>query len=336
MKKKVISLILAAVLTLGLFAGCGGGDSGSSGGLSVLRNAVMTGQLDYYATKIGLWQGIFEKHGIDLQTTEFVAGINTIDAVVNGMADVGMMADYAAVNRLGNTLNETDLRIFSELTGEGAQIGGLYVAPQYADDLSKLDGSEGFMTMVGTVGDYYVSQSIEYLGLDESKQNIIPTDSTQTQLALASTGEASAVVATGPSGKYLEEQGWVLAVTSEQIGIETGAYFLARESYIAENKELLANYLLALDESAQYIDDHLDKCAEYLASETGVLAENFKLEWTTYKIQNGFSEEAAVHLEDIEEWAFQHGKFETDYNIRDFIVTDAVAIAFPDKVTIQK
>ena len=117
MKKRIISLAAAAVFVLGTLAGCGNSstqttdktassDASSSGGdLVTVRDAVMTGQLDQYATEIGLWQGIFEKYGIDLQTTEFVAGINTIDAVVNGTADIGMMADYAAVNRLGNTLD---------------------------------------------------------------------------------------------------------------------------------------------------------------------------------------------------------------------------------------
>ena len=183
MKRKVISIVLTAALVAGALAGCGESGQGNASqksdsgkDLVVLRDAVMTGQLDQYATEIGLWQGIFEEHGIDLQTTEFVAGINTIDAVVTGTADIGMMADYAAVNRLGNTLKENDLQIFSELSGAGALTGGLYVAPKYVDNLEALDGSEGFITQTGTVSDYYVSQAIEYLGFDEDKQNIVNSE----------------------------------------------------------------------------------------------------------------------------------------------------------------
>lgn len=342
MKKKVISILLTAVLAVGAHTGCGSSGNNSSQtsdsgkDLVVLRNAVMTGNLDQYAAEVGVWQGIFEEHGIDLQITEFVAGINTIDAIVNGTADIGNMADYAAVNRLGNTLNETNLQIFSELSGKGAKTGGLYVAPDYVDNLAALDGSEGFLTMTGTVSDYYVSQAIEYLGLDESKQNIINTDSYQTQLSLAQTGGASAIVATGSNAKYLEDYGWQQVVSSSELGIETGAYFLAKEGFIAENKELLAEYLKAVYESAQYIDAHLDESAEYLEGKLGVKAEDFKLQWQTYQIKTGFSEEAALHLEQIEDWAYAHDKFDTDYEVRDFIVTDVVDIAFPENVTIQK
>ena len=247
-----------------------------------------------------------------------------------------MMADYAAVNRLGNTLKENDLQIFSELSGAGALTGGLYVAPKYVDNLEALDGSEGFITQTGTVSDYYVSQAIEYLGFDEDKQNIVNSDSSQTTLSLAQSGGASAIVATGSNAKYLEDYGWQQVVSSSELGIETGAYFLAKEGFIAENKELLAEYLKAVYESAQYIDAHLDESAEYLEGKLGVKAEDFKLQWQTYQIKTGFSEEAALHLEQIEDWAYAHDKFDTDYEVRDFIVTDVVDIAFPENVTIQK
>ena len=356
MKKRVISLAATAVFILGALSGCGSTSSDNStqttketteetassdastsdGDLVTVRDAVMTGQLDQYATEVGLWQGLFEKYGIDLKTTEFVAGINTIDSVVSGTADIGMMADYAAVNRLGNTLDATDLKIFSQISGGGtAQSGGLYVDPKYADDLESLDGSEGFMYQEGTVSYYYASKCIEYLGLDESKQNLINTDSSQTRLALIQKGGASAVYANGSEANYIEDAGWVLAATSQEIGIQTGTYFLATDKYISENKEVLAKFLQAIDESTQYISDHLDESAEYLEGKLGIKAEDFKANWVNYSFEPGFSEEATQHLEDIELWGFEHGSFPKDYNIRDFITTEAVDIAYPDKVTLK-
>lgn len=349
MKKRIIGIIAAAAIATGILAGCGSSTStstASSAGttesadgkeLVTIRDAVMTAELDQYATEIGLWQGIFEEHGIDLQTTEFVAGVNTIDAVVNGMADIGMMADYATVNRLGNTLENTNLKIFSPISaGRVAKAGGLYVAPQYADDLSSLDGSEGFMYQEGTVYYYDVCKAIDYIGLEEADQKLINTDSAQTRLALIQKGDASAVYAGGSEGLYIEEEGWVLAAQASDIGIKLGTYFLATDEYINENKEILAEYLKAVYESVQYIDAHLDECAEYLEGKLGKRAEDFKADWLNYTFDPGFSEEAAAHLDEMEQWAYEHGSFDTDYNIRDFIDTQVVEIAFPDDVTIVK
>ena len=99
---------------------------------------------------------------------------------------------------------------------------------------------------------------------------------------------------------------------------------------------MLAKFLEAIDESTQYINDHLDESAEYLESKLGVKAEDFKANWENYSFDPGFSEEATAHLDDIEKWAYEHGSFDKDYNIRDFITTDVVKIAFPDNVTIKE
>ena len=186
---------------------------------------------------------------------------------------------------------------------------------------------------IGFVGGFNVGR--EYLGLDESKQNLINTDSSQTRLALIQKGGASAVYANGSEAKYIEEAGWVQVATSQEIGIQTGSYFLSTDKYISENTDTLAKFLQAVDESTQYINDHLDESAEYLADKLGLKAEDFKENWKNYSFEPGFSEEATTHLEDIEKWGFEHGSFPKDYNVRDFINTDVAKIAFPDNVTIE-
>jgi NitT/TauT family transport system substrate-binding protein len=44
--------------------------------------------------------GFLKDRGIDLVTTEFAAGINTIDAITTGQLDIGNFADYAGINRI--------------------------------------------------------------------------------------------------------------------------------------------------------------------------------------------------------------------------------------------
>ncbi len=303
---------------------------------AVVRAAVMTNGLDHYLAVAGIEYGIYEKYGINLEMTEYGRGINTIDAVVNGMADLGNMADYATVNRLGNTLHDTDLIIFSEELGGGVNNGGLYVAPQYADDLSKLDGSEGFLTIAGTISDYYNSVVIEYLGLAENRQNIIQADSLQTQLALALQGNASAVYIGGSSAAKYEELGWVLAVPGDELNISTYAYFLTTKKYNDTNKEDLAKYLEGSQATSDYINENLDEVSKFMERKIGIAAEDFAKNWEAYTSRIGFTEEGAAHLEEMEKWGFAHGSYKEDYDIRSFINTDAAELAVPERVTIKK
>ena len=81
--KKIIAVIASTALTATLLASCGSSSSGKTAKkdtkdgkeLSVLRVANMTGQPDQYADYIGMEQGIFEKYGISLETSEYAAGI---------------------------------------------------------------------------------------------------------------------------------------------------------------------------------------------------------------------------------------------------------------------
>ena len=363
MKKKIVSLLAAGALAVASLAGCGNSGSGSTGSEPVqasnaggsnvsadagasgddantektlLRLAVMTGGLDQYIDEVGQWQGIFEKHGLEVEITEYVYGIATIDAIVNGTADIGNMADYATVNRLGNTYGVTDLKIFSDLGAPvGDQVGGLYVAPEYADDISSLDGSKGFMTTTGTVVDYYIARAIEYLGFDYDAQNIIAIDSVQTGLAVASAGDASAYFVSGASAARFDEIGWVRVATADEIGISTTAYLLATEGFITENTEALAQYLLAIDETIDFINNNLDETAEYLGERLSLIPEDFKANWKNRVFKHGLNADSAEHLQEIEQWAYGAGRFETDYQVTEFYDARPATIAFPDAVTVK-
>ena len=344
--RKLLSASIVSALLITALAGCSGGSTAPAGtaaaaggeaesgtGLRTIRVAFMTGQPDHYAAVIGQEEGFYEKHGLKVEGSEYAYGINTIDAIANGTADVGQCADFAGINRIGNTLDYNKLVFYAELSASTATTGGVYVAPEFADDITKLNDSKGWITSIGTRTEYdnYIAQ--QALGLDPDKQKQVNTDSAQTQLAAATNGDASAVVSSGTQAAKFEELGWVKVATSADIDSSVGAYLVTSKPYIEANADILADYLAALDESVKYINEHLDEVAVRLSEKFGVEPENFKTDWKTPNIIIGFTEDGAKNLERIEEWASTHGRFEKAYNVRDFIVTDAVKKAFPDRVT---
>ena len=208
--KKLKSLItlstLAALLVFSL-TGCAGkeakadntanttnnGTAAESGKeLRTIRVAFMTGQPDHYAAVIGQEEGIYEKHGIRIEATEYPYGINTIDAIANGTADVGQCADFAGVNRIGNTLQYNQLVFYAELSTSNATTGGVYVAPEYADDLSKLENSAGWITSIGTRSEFSNWYAQTALGLDPDKR--LANDSKATYLILSLMEEGKPVL----------------------------------------------------------------------------------------------------------------------------------------------
>lgn len=339
---KIIKAAIASLLGLSALTACAnsGGNSTVSGkdgdALRVLRVANMTGQPDQYADYIGMEQGIFEKYKISLETTEFVAGINTVDSIVTGTADTGLLADFAAVNRFGNTLANNSIVIFSDLSsGSTADYGGIYVAPQYANDVNALDDSKGWLTQVGTVSEYYNWQAQTYLGLDPDKQKAVQHDSVSTALALAHNGGASAVVANGSTAPKYENEGWVKIANSSDVGINVATYLVTTKDFAEKNTELLSDYLKALNESVEYLNNNLDDSAKKISGRFGIDEDIFKQNWAQYNIKFGLSEEAAAHLDGVNGWAFEHNKFPESYNVRQFYYTGAAQAAFPGNVTVD-
>lgn len=226
--KKIIAIIASTALTATLLASCGSSSSGKAAKkvtkdgkeLSVLRVANMTGQPDQYADYIGMEQGIFEKYGISLETSEYAAGINTVDAIVTGSAI-----------------------------------------------------------------------------------------------------------------KKYEAEGWTQVASAKDIGINVSAYLITSSDFAKNNTETLTNYLKALDESVKYINDNLDESAEKISKKYGIEPDDFKTNWEQYSIKLGLSEEAASHLDEINKWAYDNGKYPNSYNIREFYYPDSAKKAFPDNVT---
>ena len=249
--KKIIAIIASTALTATLLASCGSSSSGKTAKkvtkdgkeLSVLRVANMTGQPDQYADYTGMEQGIFEKYGISLETSEYAAGINTVDAIATGTADTGLLADFAAVNRIGNTLDNTNLVIFSDLSSSVSYNGGLFVAPKYKDDLDALDESEGWITSIGTVSEYFNWQAQTYLGLDPSKHMIAVTSETS-PLAKSDDYLAAFFMDDYIGGRFSSTSAVGGAVLSLAFGPEVFARFLegaAAEDKLSANEDVLKN-----------------------------------------------------------------------------------------------
>ena len=149
-KLATLTVLTAVILTTSVVTtGCGDDSSKSgssdtteasgdaSGDLTTVRFGYMTGNIDHLITAVGVEKGIFEKNGIDLKTTEYAAGINTVDALTMDQLDIGIAADFAILNRIGNT-EKSDLKIVANYAN--AVGGQLYANPETVKDKNDLKG----------------------------------------------------------------------------------------------------------------------------------------------------------------------------------------------------
>lgn len=339
MQKKVITLMVAMVLVFSMvLTGCGQGssdknttsESSGSGELTTIRLGVMTSNISHQYAIIGQEQGIYEKYGLNVEVTEYAAGINTVDALATGQLDVGFVADFAGINRIGNTSSDSNLRFFAQIAS--SSMTKFYVNPEKIKTLSDLKG-KNIITLLGTVWEYWNAQTLEEAGLTADDVEYKAVDSAQDGLAIANSGEADAFWASGENATRLEGYGWEPILTQEDLESATYQIYMTNEEYLSQNQETIQEFLKATQEIIDYINDNTDDAADIIYDKTGMSQDVFKNSLTAYELGLDFDQKVYDELNAINNWAYDNGYYDNAYNLADFINTDALAAAYPDKVS---
>lgn len=274
--------------------------------------------------------GLFKDQGINLETTEFSAGINTIDAIATGQLDIGLCADYAGVNRIGNTQDSTDLRFFASFGV--ADSYSLYVNPE------KIKSSEDLydatlISQAGVVFEYEYAKLFEKEGVDGSRIELTNVGSIAEALALAKAGTGDAYWAALPFQSRFAAYGWVPYVNLQDVDAPMYTYLVANESYLKENKEEVSKFLKVAQEGIEYINDHLDESAEWISEASGIDKQIVIDSWKANQHDYNLSDDAVSALKNVKDWCYKNGKFDKDYEVTDFIDPEPLKAAFPEKVT---
>lgn len=340
--QKLLKKTAALLLVTSLFiSGCGANkddkkSSSSKEGLVTVRASAVSQGQDLWFSIIEEHEGIYKKHGIDLQTTEFAMGINAVDAIATDQLDIGLLADYAVTNRIGNTAEDTDLAVFSELSAGDTQT--LFVSP----DISKGSDLEGkhVATIAGTVYDYWYDQLFKKFQIDGSKVQIdqITSPSEVVALAQAETTSAFWTTEAGETASKLEELGWKPFTTPENFDIGLYTVLVGNRTWLDKNKETVVNYLKATDEVIQFIKDNTDTVAGWIAEKSGQSKEIAKasIEYSLDTTKLEFTTEAYDAFTAINDYALNNGNYNAKFDFADYLDLDALKEAFPENVTYSK
>lgn len=324
-----ISMVMA-VLAAVMGASVGVGESNVT-----IRVGVMADMVTSYIPPVGRELGIFDKYGLDVRDQTFSAGINTIDALAFGQLDLGQAADFAVLNRIGTT-SKSDLRIFTRFAKSLPDSQRFFVKD--AAVKSPADLADKSITLrKGTVDEFWVAQLLEQNGVAPKSVRLLPVSSYQEGVALVQTGKATGMWATGKAvGLLRETQGVREIADLATINAPTITLLLSTQKFLDENKEAVTNYIKAADEILRYIADHPEETAEIVNKAINAPKDQVLVNIKIYDIGIGFSQEDLDALNGINKWAYDSGLIKKEYQVRDYVDTNALKSAFPDRVTYKQ
>ena len=343
MKKRIRKIILSGLLALNFIlgtVGCGNTvekieegqqniEANGGGGEYTIRAGVCSLDNIFLLKLLDNHTGFLKDKGINLETTEFAAGINTIDAITTDTVDIGNFATYAGVNRIGNTLGNSDLRAYTMI--DKTQSYYLFVNPDTIKEPKDLVGRVG-ISQAGVVFEYFFAELFNYYDINPDDVTITNVGSVQEALALAANGQGDAYWSAASNKVKFEEQGWVPLLGIGDIGLSMYSFNVSTEKFLEEHKAEVADFLKVSEEGFKYIDENLDEFSDWVLADTGLDKDIFKASWNERRHRYDFEQEAYDDLLKVKNWCHDNGRFSTDYKVADYINTDALAEAFPDRV----
>ncbi|WLR60910.1 ABC transporter substrate-binding protein [Guptibacillus hwajinpoensis] len=275
---------------------------GTNSGNDQVRVAEVTRSIFYAPQYVALSEGIFEKHGIDVELTTTWGGDKTMTTLLSNGADVALVGSETSIYVYAQGTDDPVIN-FAQLT----QTDGTFLVSREKIDHFEWDDLKG-STFLGQrkggmpqmAGEYVLKQK----GIDPQNdldliQNI---DFANISSAFAS-GTGDYVQLFEPTASVFEEQGVGHIVAS--FGKESGKIpytgFMAKESYLSKNADVVERFTKALYEAQLWVDTH--SSAE-IAKSIEPFFQDTDLELITtvvdrYKSQHSFATNPSL---DQEEW----------------------------------
>jgi NitT/TauT family transport system substrate-binding protein len=335
MKQNGFVFILSAVFLSAALsgAGCAREEQAlpeSVGTIEKIRLGVMTDSILAYAADIGIAEGIFAKHGLEVDVASFAAGINTIDAVTIGQMDIGFGADFAVLNRLGGSPT-TVLRIFTGL-GEGTlDSWKLYARGDTIVSPVDLAGKP-VITRLGTVEEYWHAKTITSSGIDLASVNFLPVEATIEGVALIQNGTAVAMWANARPAEALDKIEGVHAIADlSAVGAPTISLAVATEEFLTTRQNAAMKYLASMQEIYDFIDKDPQRAAEIVQKTSST-----PIEQTLVNLKNNtnyidLDQKVFDAISGLYQWTEVNGVIKNPYDLHAYVNVDALKLVFPGR-----
>lgn len=305
MKKSLkvgFSLLLIAILMLSL-AACNSNNTSEQEKLEKVRIAEVTRSIFYAPQYVAIAKGFFKEEGLDVTLTTTPGGDKTMTTLISGGADVALVGSETSIYVYAQGSDDPVIN-FAQLTQtDGTFLVSREKIDNFSWDLLKgstfLGQRKGGMPQM--VGEFVLKKH----GIDPHNDlNLIQNiDFANIANAFAS-GSGDFVQLFEPTASIFEKEGkgHIVASFGKESGHVPYTTFMAKDSYMKENKDIIEKFTRAVYKAQQWVETH---SAEEIAKAVESFFPDTDLEIMTtvverYKSQGSFATDPIL---DEEEWA---------------------------------
>lgn len=258
--KKTGSILLAALLLVGVLWGCGSkpdeSTPASSGKTPVVLNEVAH-SIFYAPMYVAIEEGYFADEGIDLTLITGFGADKTMTALLTGEADIGFMGSESTIYTYKEGASDYAVN-FAQLT---QRAGNFLVSREPIENFTwdMIIGKEVLGGRAGGMPEMVFEYILKKNDIDPANDLSIDQSIDFGSTAAAfSGGQGDFSVEFEPHATSLEAKGdgYVVASLGEDSGYVPYTAFSARKSYIEKNPDVIESFTRALQKGMDYVQAH--------------------------------------------------------------------------------
>lgn len=308
LKTRKPALVAIAVAAALLVSGCSGSqpaDEGGADGASDALDKVNVASIDVEGTiplLLGADEGIFEKHGIDIETTMAPAFDGTLAAVMNGQADIGFAASPPMIRAMVKGAPIQAVAQTAVISGDEAQASVVTNDPAIVEPLD-LIGKSVAVASLNDLASIGIRVAVAQAGGNPEDVQFVELPGPQRLPALLDGKIDAAIFIGAPALGALKKDGIHLVFQYTEAlpeGSPLDMYF-SKTDFIAGNADLLKRFRAAMTEASEFANANPDKVRDYVRQLLADVPDELEvvddLQLTTYRTD--IDPDALMALQDV-------------------------------------
>lgn len=284
MKKRGIrgSIIAAAAASLLMLTSCGGGDEAptetdqdaaqENGELTQVSIGVIP-IVDVAPIYLGVQEGIFEEHGLEVELTLAQGGAAIIPAIQSGDFDFGFSNITSLVIAKSQGLPLQLVAPGPQTTGEAGNDFSSLLVPEDSDveSIADLEGKRVAVNTLNNINDTVLKEGMRQSGGDRDSMELVEVAFPE-MVGQLEAGNVDAIMAVEPFATLAKEGGAkeIYSPYAEPIEDLMIAGYFTNTDKIENDPELVDSFITAMKESQQFAEDNPDAAKEILSEYTEI------------------------------------------------------------------
>ncbi len=322
---KPIRILLAAVVAVALVAASCGDDEPDTLSVGIAADGFLLGSQAWVA----LDRGYFDEENLEVQMSQYGTGIEAIQAVIAGQADIGPALDFAVLNLAAAA--EENMRVVAAIAAPLPGFHSLAVRNEI-NGLQDLAGKKiGYVQ--GTSEHFVTVRHLEQNGISLDDVELVPLPGLFELVGALRTNDIQAAWVWLNGTVEAEEDPDLKILGNDSNVLDTVAiYLVASTEWADENQEIIERILRAYDKANTVLQNETPAAAKIVADAVSGNEEMFAGIMPNQRYKVEFTQVQLDSFDAIAQFLIESGVLEADFDIREFIDFRAMEAAVPGSV----